>query len=83
MEAEGLIRQIAVAAVPILFAVVFHELSHGLAAYKLGDPTAKMLGRLTLNPIAHIDIIGTVIMPITLYVMTNGSLYLVMPSLSQ
>ncbi len=72
MEAEGIIRQIAISAVPILFAVVFHELSHGLAAYKLGDPTAKMLGRLTLNPIAHLDIIGTVIMPITLYVMTNG-----------
>ncbi len=72
MEIENIIRQIAVAALPILFAVVFHELSHGLAAYKLGDPTAKMLGRLTLNPIAHVDIIGTIIMPVALYVMTNG-----------
>lgn len=72
MDLEAVIRQIAISAVPILFAVVFHELSHGLAAYKLGDPTAKMLGRLTLNPIAHIDIIGTIILPITLYVTTNG-----------
>jgi len=72
MEIESIIRQIAISAVPILIAVVFHELSHGFVAYKLGDPTAKMLGRLTLNPIAHIDIIGTLILPITLYVMTNG-----------
>lgn len=72
MEIESIIRQIAISVVPILLAVVFHELSHGLVAYKLGDPTAKMLGRLTLNPIAHIDIIGTLILPLTLYVMTNG-----------
>lgn len=72
MELEAVIRQIAISAVPILFAVVFHELSHGVAAYKLGDPTARMLGRLTLNPIAHIDIVGTIILPIALYVTTNG-----------
>lgn len=72
MDFESIIRQIAISALPILFAVVIHELSHGFVAYKLGDPTAKMLGRLTLNPISHIDIVGTVIMPITLYVMTNG-----------
>ena len=44
-------------------AIVLHECAHGYAAYKLGDPTAKNAGRLTLNPIAHIDLFGTVILP--------------------
>ena len=48
----------------ILISLSFHEFSHALAADKLGDPTAKYLGRLTLNPIVHIDIMGTVILPI-------------------
>ncbi len=65
-------REIVVSAFPILIAIVFHELSHGFAANKLGDPTAKMMGRLTLNPIAHIDPIGTILMPIMLIVLTNG-----------
>ena len=47
-------------------AIVLHEVSHGFAAYKLGDPTAKKAGRLTLNPLAHVDIFGTVILPIML-----------------
>lgn len=55
-----------------MFAVILHEISHGYAALKLGDPTAKMLGRLTLNPLPHIDIIGTIIMPLALYVLTDG-----------
>lgn len=48
---------------PLLVAVVFHEWAHGRAAYRLGDDTAARLGRLTLNPIAHIDPIGTILMP--------------------
>lgn len=60
------------AAVPILIAITFHEVAHGFVANKLGDPTAKMLGRLTLNPIAHIDIIGTVILPALLLISTQG-----------
>jgi Zn-dependent protease len=46
--------------------------AHGYVAFKLGDPTAKMLGRLTLNPLAHIDIFGTILMPILLFVLTDG-----------
>ncbi len=65
-------RQIIVSAFPILIAITFHELSHGFVANKLGDPTAKMMGRLTLNPIAHIDLIGTVLMPLMLIIFTNG-----------
>ena len=53
--------------IPVLiFAVVVHECAHGWVAYKLGDPTAKMAGRLTLNPLPHIDPIGTVVLPLTL-----------------
>ncbi len=66
------IRRILISALPILIAITFHEVSHGYVAYKLGDPTAKMLGRLTLNPIAHIDIFGTVLLPLMLVVATNG-----------
>jgi len=65
-------RQIIISAFPILIAITFHELSHGFVANKLGDPTAKMMGRLTLNPIAHIDIIGTIVMPLALIIFTNG-----------
>jgi len=65
-------RQIIISAFPILIAITFHEVSHGFVANKLGDPTAKMMGRLTLNPIAHIDIIGTIVMPLALIIFTNG-----------
>ena len=66
------IRRILISALPILIAITFHEVSHGYVAFKLGDPTAKMLGRLTLNPIAHIDIFGTILLPLLLVVATNG-----------
>lgn len=66
------IRRILISALPILIAITFHEVSHGYVAYKLGDPTAKMLGRLTLNPIAHIDIFGTILLPLLLVIATNG-----------
>jgi Zn-dependent protease len=66
------IRKILISALPILIAITFHEVSHGYVAYKLGDPTAKMLGRLTLNPIAHIDIFGTILLPLMLVIATNG-----------
>jgi Zn-dependent protease len=55
----------------LLFSVVFHEVSHGWVAYKLGDDTAYKLGRLTLNPIPHIDPYMTILMPLMLGFMTN------------
>ena len=61
-------------AVPILFAITLHEAAHGYVAYRLGDGTAKAMGRLTLNPIAHIDLLGTIILPFALYVLTQGRL---------
>ncbi|MBF0505935.1 MAG: site-2 protease family protein [Nitrospirae bacterium] len=72
MEPENIIKQIIIYAVPILVAIILHEVSHGFVAFKLGDPTAKMMGRLTLNPIAHIDLFGTIIMPLLLLVSTGG-----------
>lgn len=62
----SVLQKILLWAVPVLIAVVFHELAHGYVAYRLGDPTAARAGRLTLNPIAHIDLFGTIIMPLLL-----------------
>ncbi len=49
-------------AIPLLYSIIFHELAHGWVAYRLGDPTAKYAGRLTLNPISHLDPIGTLML---------------------
>jgi len=57
---------IAVWALPVLFAITLHEVSHGWIAYKLGDPTAKSRGRLTINPIKHVDPVGTIVVPLFL-----------------
>ncbi|MDH3443252.1 MAG: site-2 protease family protein [Deltaproteobacteria bacterium] len=65
---EETIRQIAVWAPPVLFAVVLHEIAHGWVANRLGDPTAARMGRLTLNPIAHIDLFGTILIPLLLII---------------
>ncbi len=72
MDFNDIIRQVIISAIPVLIAIVFHELSHGFVAYRLGDPTAKMMGRLTINPIAHIDPFGTILMPLMLIVFTGG-----------
>jgi Zn-dependent protease len=57
---------IAVAALPLLFAITVHEVAHGWMAKQFGDPTAQRLGRLTLNPLKHIDPLGTVVVPLVL-----------------
>ena len=61
------------AIIPILLiSVIIHELSHGLMAYKLGDPTAKKAGRLTLNPIPHIDLLGSILIPLASYIVAGA-----------
>ena len=65
---EQIIGQIIIWALPVLVAVVFHEVAHGWVAYRLGDPTAARLGRLTLNPFAHVDLFGTVLVPLMLII---------------
>ena len=68
MDIQSIVIQIFV----VLFAITVHEASHGWAAHKMGDPTAYASGRVTLNPLAHIDPIGTILMPIVLYVGSGG-----------
>ena len=63
---DSFITQILVMVIPLLIAVTLHEVAHGYAALKMGDPTAKLAGRLTLNPIKHIDPFGSVVLPLLL-----------------
>jgi Zn-dependent protease len=58
----------------LLFSVIFHEVAHGLMAEKLGDPTARYAGRLTLNPIPHIDLFGSILLPAFMFWATSGAL---------
>lgn len=59
----SLVQKICVAIIPVLFAITLHEVAHGWVANLLGDPTAKKLGRLTINPFKHIDLVGTIVVP--------------------
>lgn len=72
MIPDAIIRDISVSALPLVFAIVLHEVAHGFVANRFGDPTARLAGRLTLNPIAHIDLFGTIIMPVMLLIVTGG-----------
>lgn len=66
------IQMIAAYFLPLLFAVTVHEVAHGYIAYLLGDKTARILGRLTLNPLPHIDLFYTIIMPFALLLLSGG-----------
>jgi Zn-dependent protease len=66
-----LYQKIAVLALPILFAITVHEAAHGWMAKRLGDRTAEMLGRVTLNPLKHIDPIGTILVPLVVFFMSG------------
>lgn len=73
MELTELIQTVLIYALPVLFAITIHEAAHGYAARHFGDNTAAMMGRITLNPIKHIDPIGTILMPLLLYFATSGA----------
>lgn len=68
----NLIISFAVSFALLLIAMTVHEFAHGLVAYKLGDSTAKLSGRLTLNPLAHIDLFWTILLPLVLFLSTAG-----------
>ena len=68
-----LIQTVLIYALPVLFAITVHEAAHGYAARHFGDPTAEKLGRITLNPLKHIDPVGTLLMPLLLYFATSGA----------
>ena len=68
-----LIQTVLIYALPVIFAITLHEAAHGYIAQRLGDNTAAMLGRVTLNPLPHIDPVGTILLPLLLYFSTSGA----------
>lgn len=70
-----LAQQVAVMAIPLLFAITTHEVAHGWVASRLGDKTALMLGRITFNPVKHIDPVGTLLVPALLILMKTGIIF--------
>ena len=73
MDIAELIKTVLIYALPVLFAITVHEAAHGYAARHFGDDTAYVMGRITLNPIKHIDPVGTILMPLMLYFATSGA----------
>ena len=76
MNFENIIQTVLIYALPVLFAITVHEAAHGYVARFFGDNTAYAAGRVTLNPIKHIDPIGTIAMPLLLYFATSGTFLL-------
>ena len=76
MNFENIIQTVLIYALPVLFAITVHEAAHGYVARYFGDNTAYVAGRVTLNPVKHIDPIGTIAMPLLLYFATAGTFLL-------
>ncbi len=74
MNFSDLVQTVLIYALPVLFAITLHEAAHGYAARHFGDNTAWMMGRVTLNPVPHIDWLGTLVMPLALYYATSGAM---------
>ena len=74
MDFAGIVRLISVLLIPVLFAITVHEVAHGWVARLLGDHTAERAGRLTLNPVKHIDPVGTVAVPLMLLLFSGGQM---------
>ena len=72
---EAVIQTIAIAAIPVIFAITLHEAAHGYVARHFGDPTAWQEGRITANPLKHIDPVGTVLLPILLFVFSSPFIF--------
>jgi Zn-dependent protease len=70
---DNLVQTVLIFALPVLFAITIHEAAHGYVARHFGDDTAYVLGRVTLNPLKHVDPIGTILMPLVLYFATGGA----------
>ena len=75
MNELSTIQRVVVWVLPVIFAITVHEVAHGWVAKKKGDNTAFMLGRLTLNPIKHIDLIGTIVIPGLLLISGTGIIF--------
>ncbi len=72
---ENLIPTLAIYALPVIFAITLHEAAHGYVARHFGDPTAWQAGRISLNPLRHVDLIGTIVLPVLLLVSNAGFLF--------
>ena len=70
----NLIQTLAISALPIIFAITLHEAAHGYAARHFGDPTAWQMGRISLNPLRHIDLVGTLLVPGLILLLSSGGL---------
>ena len=75
MDVAALIQSITIAALPVVLAITLHEAAHGYVARHFGDPTAWQAGRVSLNPLRHIDPFGTVLLPLILFVMNSPVLF--------
>jgi Zn-dependent protease len=73
VDMNNLVQTVLIYALPVLFAITIHEAAHGYVARALGDNTAAALGRVTLNPLKHVDMMGTILMPLLLYFATGGA----------
>ena len=72
MTFHSLVQAVAIYALPVLFAITLHEAAHGFVAHRCGDDSAFRLGRVTLNPLRHIDLYGTILMPLLLLLISHG-----------
>ena len=75
MDTAALIQTIAITALPVIFAITLHEAAHGYAARHFGDNTAWLAGRISLNPLRHIDPFGTVLLPLLLFVVNSPFIF--------
>ena len=73
-DLSAMIQAVAIAALPIVLAITLHEAAHGYAARHFGDPTAYLEGRITANPLKHIDPIGTVVVPLAILLLSTGGI---------
>ena len=74
MNIAAILYEVSVWVLPVLFAITLHEAAHGWAAWRLGDDTAKRMGRVTFNPLRHVDKFGTILLPAMLLLASNGSM---------
>ena len=72
MDVNSLVQTVAIYALPVLFAITLHEAAHGYVARHFGDMTAHAQGRISLNPVRHIDILGTIVVPLAILLLSGG-----------
>ena len=75
MDISSLVQTIAISALPVIFAITVHEAAHGYAARHFGDNTAWLAGRISLNPIRHVDLFGTILLPLLLFIISSPFLF--------